>query len=379
MSFKGLFWQTVCLTAALVLPARSQDHVTGTNLWTARIGFYTESSPAVAANGFIYVSGWDGKLRAFDPEGHERWAFTARMEMCSSPAIAADGTIFVGCRDHRLYAVSAAGQKRWSFKTDGWVDTSVAIGADGTIYFGSWDGKFYALTASGQKRWELATGGPVLSSAAIDLAGTIYFGAHDGRLLALNPHGTKRWEFPTRGRIISSPAIAASGDILFTSLDGKLYAVNSEGKLRWSLPTGGITASSPVIGEDGTVFLGINQSHSAISAEGKLKWQRGLDSNAHVAWDWIRSTPAALGNGNVLVTGSDAAMLVFKPDGDWTWSHHLGSGSYSSPALGGDGTIYAVSLGAQLVALRNTVPLAKSSWPMFRADPQHTGRARVVQ
>jgi outer membrane protein assembly factor BamB len=378
MAFKAFFSQAVCFTFMLLVTARGQDHVIGTNLWTATIGTYTESSPAVAANGVIYVSGWDGKLTAFNPDGGKQWTFTARMEMCSSPAIAEDGTILVGCRDHHVYAVSAAGKKLWSFKTGGWVDASPALGVDGTIYVGSWDGKFYALTAGGQKKWEFATDGPVLSSAAIDLLGTIYFGAHDGRLHALNRDGTKRWEFPTRGRILSSPAIAANGDILFTSLDGKLYAVNSAGKLRWSLQTGGITASSPVLAEDGTIFLGINQAHCAISADGKLKWQRDMGRNGYVPWDWVRTTPAALGNGNVVVTGSDLLMLVFKPDGDWIWNRSMETGSYSSPAIGLDGSIYAASLGGKLFAMKNTLPLAKSSWPMFRADPQHTGRARAV-
>jgi outer membrane protein assembly factor BamB len=379
MAFQKKFGWPVGFTCALLVAARGQDHVISTNLWTAGIGYYTESSPAVAANGVIYVSGWDGKLTAFDPDGRTRWTFTTRMEMCSSPAITEDGTILVGCRDRNLYCVSAAGQRKWRFKTGGWVDASPALGVDGTIYFGSWDGKFYALTTGGQKRWEFATGGPVLSSAALDLAGTIYFGAHDGRLYALNRDGSKRWEFPTRGRIISSPAIAANGDILFTSLDGKLYTVNHEGKLRWSLQTGGITASSPVLAEDGTIFLGINQAHSAVSADGKLKWQRAMSPNGYAPWDWVRSTPAAIRNGNVVVAAPDLSMLVFKPDGDWMiWNQSMEGASYSSPAIGLDGTIYGATAGGKLFAMKNTLPLAKSSWPMFRADPQHTGRARAV-
>lgn len=378
MVWKGFYTRVICFTAAWLVAARGQDHVKGTLLWSAPLARHTESSPAVATNGTIYVADWDGKLTAFTPEGREQWVFTAPKEMSSSPAIADDGTILVGCRDHHLYAVSAAGQKQWSFKTGGWVDASPAIGVDGTVYCGSWDGNFYALTPDGRKKWAFATSGPVLSSAAIDLTGTIYFGARDGRLHALNPDGTKRWDFPTRGRIISSPAIAANGDILVTSVAGKLFAMNREGQLRWSLQTGGITASSPVIGEDGTIFLGVNQTYTAVSAEGKLKWQGFMDPRGYPPMDWVRSTPAAIGKGNVVVTGTDLILVVFKPDGDWTWNHTLETGSYSSPAVGPDGTIYAAALGGKLFALKNSLPLAKSSWPMFRADPQHTGRARAV-
>ena len=52
----------------------------------------------------------------------------------------------------------------------------------------------------------------------------------------------------------------------------------------------------------------------------------------------------------------------------------------SSPVIGKDGMIYFAS-GRYLVALAptNGVPLAKSSWPMFRANPQHTGRVQIVR
>jgi hypothetical protein len=47
----------------------------------------------------------------------------------------------------------------------------------------------------------------------------------------------------------------------------------------------------------------------------------------------------------------------------------------ASPAIGGNGIIY-VADGRFLQALvaTNAPPLAKSSWPMFRANLRHTGR-----
>jgi hypothetical protein len=47
----------------------------------------------------------------------------------------------------------------------------------------------------------------------------------------------------------------------------------------------------------------------------------------------------------------------------------------ASPAIGSDGTIY-VAEENWLQAINSTnrlAPLAKSSWPMFRANPRHTG------
>jgi outer membrane protein assembly factor BamB len=324
----------------------------------------------------IYIAGWDGRLLAVGPDGKRRWAFRTRLEVCSTPAIADDGTILFGSRDRHLYAVTPEGREKWRFKTGAWVDTSVALGTDGSIYFGSWDGKFYALTAGGEKKWEFATGGPILSSAAIDWAGTIYFGAHDGRLYALNPDGTKRWEFRTGARILSSPAVANNGDLIFTSLDGKLYDVTGEGKLRWSLATGGISSASPVVAEEGTIYLGVNSNHCAVTVDGRWKWRGNQSPTGFAPWDFIRATPLALADGSVVMAGTDLQLLGLGADGIMRWNHSLLLGSYASPGIGPTGTLYAAAPSGKLFALVGTVPPARSSWPMFRADPQRTGRAR---
>lgn len=376
MSFAAFFHRVLWLAMGFASVARGADHVAGTNLWEAPINTHAVASPAVGTNGIIYMSTYDGRLLAINPDGTRRWAFRARGEMCSSPAVADDGTIIVGSRDRRLYAVRPDGRQKWSFKTGGWVDGSAAVGLDGSVYFGSWDRKVYSLSAEGVKKWEFETGGPVDSSAAIDLTGTIYIGSHDGRLYALNSDGSQRWAFATRGAIISAPAIAANGDVIFTSVDGRLYAVDSEGRQRWSLHTGGITAASPALGVDGTIHLGINSNYCVITAEGKMKWCGGMSPRGYVPPDWIVSTPAVLENGFFIVTGTDAALVVLKPDGDWSWNHSLETASRSSANVGPEGTVYAASTGGKLYAFKSSTLLGGGSWPMFRADPQHTGRAR---
>jgi len=63
----------------------------------------------------------------------------------SSPAVGADGTIYVGSRDYNLYALNPDGTQKWKFATNGEVWSSPAVGADGTMYVGSADGNVYAL------------------------------------------------------------------------------------------------------------------------------------------------------------------------------------------------------------------------------------------
>lgn len=375
------FLTIIIALLALALPSPAQErHYTATNLWQADLGYYPQGSPAMSKDGVIYATTWTGRLLAFNPDGKQRWSFRIGFESVSSPAVGEDGTIYFGSRNRRVYAVDAKGRKQWAFKTGGWVDASPAIGLDGTVYVGSWDGNLYALDRDGKAKWQFATGGPIVSSVAIAVDGTFYFGSHDQKFYALKPDGTKLWEFATRGAIRSSPAIGGHGEVYFTSVDGRLFALNADGTLRWALATGGFSSSSPVLGEDGTVYVSVNQTHCAVKADGSFKWRRAF-------WNAIpnfygESSAAVLSDGSVVFTGGDGhVMTVPGEDGEleWLWRYWLNGPSYSSPLVGPDGVIYVLGKHAPLQALDRNVPLARSPWPMFRADPQHTGRAPAAR
>ncbi|HNQ73062.1 MAG TPA: PQQ-binding-like beta-propeller repeat protein [Verrucomicrobiota bacterium] len=374
-----LWFRIVCSGALFAAPQLGRavgKHYAVTNLWQAEIGLYNQSSPALGVEGSLYITGWGGQLLALNPDGSEKWRYYFGVDTVSSPAVGAADTVYFGARDKNIYAVSASGKKLWSFKTGGWVDASPALGADGTVYCGSADGKFYAVTPEGRLRWSFPTGQPVVSSAAIDGAGHIYFGANDGKFRALNPDGTKRWDYPTDGAIISSPAIGRHGELYFTSTDGKLYAVNADGTPRWTLRTGGVSSSSPVLGPDGTIYLSVNTNHCAISAEGKMLWQRGF-------WNLTQpdmfgeSAAAVLDNNTVVFTGRDGYVMTVPDDEggrEWIWNYWLYGPSHSSPLVAPDGVIYVMGLARELSALQRNTPLAQSPWPTARGNSQRTGR-----
>src|SRR5262252_2437218 len=118
----------------------------------------------------------------------KQWDFEIGDGGPSSPAIDADGNIYIGSNDQRLYALKPDGNKKWEFVTGGKVQSSPAI-ADGRVYFGSLDGKLYSVRANGTKEWEFTTGDAVTSSPAITDDGTIYFGSED-TLYALGADGS---------------------------------------------------------------------------------------------------------------------------------------------------------------------------------------------
>lgn len=364
------------LVWSALIPCSAAEPFHNTNYTTVQVDMYSDSSPALDTNGVIYLATWQGHVIALTTNLIRLWTYRTAFEMRSSPAIADDGTIYVGCRDRHLYALTSDGKKKWTFKTGAWVDSSPGIALDGTIYFGSWDSKFYALNPDGQKKWEFKTGAPIDSSPAIALDGTIYFGSHDKNLYALNPDGTKRWQFPTGGQIISSPSIGPEGEIYFSSVDGNLYALNSDGKKRWVTHTGGTTESSPVIGPNGNIYLGVNSNYCAFSGQGKQLWQFTIWQ--YYPHHFVRGTGAIGADGLSYFGADDHRFWAIGPDGIWRWLTWLAGPSVSAPVFSPDGTVYVQNVTYNFFAIKGASPPAKTSWPMFRADAQHTGRVQKI-
>jgi hypothetical protein len=118
--------------------------------------------------------------------GTVKWRFQTGYEVrYSSPAIGADGTLYVGSRDEFIYALNPDGTLKWRFETGDWVDSSPAIGADGTIYIAAgW--YIYALNPDGTLKWHFQTDRVVTSSPAIGADGTVYIGSWDNNIYAFH-------------------------------------------------------------------------------------------------------------------------------------------------------------------------------------------------
>ena len=367
-------WILLLLAGLLSFSVLAQDPTpSATNLWKFRLpDVGGVSSPALAPDGTIYQGTFNGWMLAVTPEGRLKWRFKTGREIKSSPAVAADGTIYFGSRDWKFYALTPDGKFKWSFATGAWVDASPAIAADGAIYFGSWDKFFYALNPDGSLKWKFATSNIVSASPAIGADGTIYFGSHDKTFYALAPDGKVKWTFTTGAEITASPAIGADGTIYFTSTDGNCYALKPDGTKLWQLHTGGYTSSSPVLDAGENLCLMVNRFHTAITHEGKILWQHGTEFN-------LDTTPAVTMAGAVYFSNPWRRLSAFDClNGSLLWSTPTWSSPYSSPTVDGRGIVYLCD-GFFLFAISpptNAAPPAKSSWPMWRANPQHTGRVQ---
>ncbi len=353
--------------------------------WAVNVqGYITLSSPALSPDGnTVYVgversgSGW---VVARNADGSRKWEIGLPEPVDSSPAVGADGTVYIGCVDGFLYALSPTnGATKWSFNARGFITSSAAIGADGTIYVGSSSGRLYALNPDLTERWSFATGDVIDSSPAIGADGTIYFGSDDKNFYALTPAGVERWRFSTGARIFASPAIGADGTIYFGSGDQRLYALFPDGSLKWSYFTNGDIQASPALGADGTIyFTSTDANFYALNPGGsddlRLKWRSEIRTTG-------ASTAAVRGDGAIIFGADDNRVRALSPvDGSllWTFSGDQGGDDFieSSPVIAPDGSIYVGSTDGFLYKIAgNGSPLSKlSSWPAFRRNIAHTGR-----
>lgn len=221
-------------------------------------GGETHSSPAIGADGTIYAVCMDVNtargfpiveqaICTFGPEGNVRWRyFTGGDYILSSPALGADGTIYVGGAGGILYAISSAGTLKWSYKSGrSDIRSSAAVGSDGTIYVGSYKGSdatpawVLAVNPDGTLKWKYDTAidvsrdSDIYSSPAIGADGTIYIVSEDSWFYAFNPDGTLKWKDNSIAGVYggftwSSPPIVSDGTMYIGGLGGALVAIKSD-------------------------------------------------------------------------------------------------------------------------------------------------------
>ncbi|MDD5321201.1 MAG: PQQ-binding-like beta-propeller repeat protein [Methylococcales bacterium] len=145
------------------------------------------SSPAIGPDGTVYIGVQYAQNKAFqgllaiNPNGTLEWTYPIDGGVESTPAIAADGTVYVASNDsdQALHALMPNGSLKWIFLRGGLLSfSSPAIGGDGTVYLGSTVGKLYAITPDGGAKWIVNFSAPFVlpsvSSPAIGSNGEIF-------------------------------------------------------------------------------------------------------------------------------------------------------------------------------------------------------------
>ncbi len=161
----------------------------GSRKWWMRFGGLNySSSPAIDPSGMIYIGSSTG-LHAIDPTGQRVWTFKTAGRVETTPAIGADGTVYVGTigKTATLYAIDpVTRQPRWTYRPTGRgeFNAAPAIDANGVVYapVGAW---IVALSpANGNPVWDYKTGANIYASPAIGGDGTLYVSSSDNKLYA---------------------------------------------------------------------------------------------------------------------------------------------------------------------------------------------------
>jgi outer membrane protein assembly factor BamB len=118
--------------------------------------------------------------------------------------------------------------------------------------------------------------------------------------------------------------------------------------------------ASPVVGPDGTIYVPSRLGFFAVNPNGTQKWKRwGSDA---FDFTFTEMAPAVADDGTVYVVKDSSTDELFWPDdalyaldpddGSTLWTFVIGRGTYGSPTIGPDGTIY---IGSAKSGVNNSV------------------------
>jgi outer membrane protein assembly factor BamB/adenine/guanine phosphoribosyltransferase-like PRPP-binding protein len=242
------------------------------------------------------------------------------------------------------------------------VQKSAPVADEKYVYFGSDDGIFRALDQrSGEVVWEFKigpypAGKAILSTPALH-GETVYFGAYDGNTYALDANtGAKKWSYERADWVGSSPCVAPDLGLVYIGLEyglwhkhGGIAALDARsGEEKWHQDHAGLTHGSPLyIREESLVVIGSNDGflYAYDAQRGTERWRLRSDGA-------IKARPAYDPKHRLVVFGTMNGTLYGVSVHDAAIRHvfDMRVGIYSTPLVH-ENTIYAASIGKQLVAL----------------------------
>ena len=344
---------------------------TGNILWqsqnTNNLILITTSSPIIASDGTIYIgytlfdintNPQASYFAALNSNGTVKWLLQldARdINARPSSAIGPDGTNYLVANNDienvpYLYAVNSFGIKKWKLRLSlsSASTASIAIGNNGEIFVCGYN---------------------------VSFQGVIYGVNQNGILISGYPIILDNTQNPGWNSIITDgPAISRNGKLYICNYDesagnnGALYCVDTITKNKiWEFNvTDGVPYSIPALSNDeSTVYFTFNTTYSTVadtlyavnSKDGTIKWQYNT-SVFQLAYDSVSETSIAIGSDDtiyVIVFGYAnntvgnfyAKLVALDSYGNKKWTYIFGdisnsTGSYvfTSPVIGGDGTIY---------------------------------------
>ncbi|MBI3497845.1 MAG: PQQ-binding-like beta-propeller repeat protein [Proteobacteria bacterium] len=351
--------------------------------WRVSIGSGSDSdrkllSPPVVGEGRVYVVDADSEVSAIDPAtGKILWRAEARAKENRSDAVQpggigyAEGKVFVGTGYGQVLALSASdGKELWRQPVPGPVRSPPTI-AGGRVFVLTVDNQTFALDANdGHRLWSHAgipetaglLGG---ASPAVD-GGTLVVPYSSGEIFALRTEN---------GRVIWSDSLVAArrSDTISTLADirgqpvvdrGLLIAISNSGRMAaidlrsggraWDSDLGGVEMPW-VAGDFVYVLTSSGEVVCLRRSDGRVRWVIGIgrfiDPTATRPKPLIWTGPVLAGD-RLIVAGAEGEVLALSPyTGDVLGHIKVPDGIMISPVIA-DQTVYLLSDGGELIALR---------------------------
>jgi outer membrane protein assembly factor BamB len=153
----------------------------------------------------------------------------------------------------------------------------------------------------------------------------------------------------------SSATIANDGSFYVGNENGAFYAFAQACTLKWrfgNLDTGLSMSATAALASGGAIFCGgeDKQLHKLTDNGGSVTevWAKTLRNE-------LTSSPAVMGNGNVVCSDDSGWVYCFQDDGTPVWEYRTGDsiGISSSPAVTSDGTVYVGTELGRLLAIKD--------------------------
>jgi len=360
----------------------------GTELFTSNSFGRFFHELAIGRDRNLYLTGDDGKVYGFYPDGKRRWVFPIPASKLSEPTVGPDGTIYVvsqlsggvqqGAPRSYVYALNPDGTQRWVYSTTDFLESAAAIGNGGRLYIGGFffnsfsgssGGVVLAIDANGQAAARTTTADTVQIAPAVSFSGDVFVGDYDGIFRVFTPDLQPRWTYSMHSRISTPASIGDDGTVYAGDESGYVYAWTKTGSLRWEQqvsPTGP-QYSSVTIANNGVLYVGTYDSRlRAMSAtDGSTLWTATTSGTVF--------TPALASDGTVYATTYAGDLLAYDATGAQLWSMSTGVHVRAAPMVDRDGTIYFGSeLGQVFAVADNGGGPARTAWPMRRHDSAAT-------
>lgn len=310
------------------------------------------TTPALEANGAVYVGTADGHFYALDAASHSlRWAYDAGAAIRPQDPVAEKGAVYFCDVNGAVYKLDddpsiTSDEKRllWRFLNPRALVLTPALSA-GVLYVSCQHYRLFAVNSrTGAIIWTASPPFNPTSPPTLDGA-RLYVAALDAVFALESSTNAPIWKTPVGGLIQASMPLS-NGSLYACMKSSKAFAFDARtGKQRWSFSTSTLIFAPPVVDESGgTVYVGDQNGYLyALDAQtSKLRWRQKLDSAVVSTKLITRRLYAASSNGYLYAIEAGTGFIRWQAVVGQGVVSPLGASANTLYVGGADGYLYAI-------------------------------------